>query len=167
MKFSILPLLLLFFTGAGLSAQSTDARLTITQVVDASADEVWGILRDLDNIAELSSLVEKVTFQGDTHAAGGQRTCVAPNGQGKFVESIIDFDDRQRSYTYAVVEGVPAKGVVNSFKVVDLGYQKSMIVWQSTYEAFMENPQMTEEQFNGFLDMAATEMVANVAKAAR
>lgn len=162
----LFPCLLLFLGTSSLSAQNADAKITISQVVDAGADEVWTILRQLDNIDELSSLVGSVEFIGEFDT-GGKRICVAPEeGQGRFVESILDFDDAGRTYTYAVVEGIPAKGVVSNFKVVDLGYQKSMIVWTSTYEQFLENPQMTEEQFTGFLNMAATEMVGNVASKA-
>ena len=164
-KFLFPCLLLLLGTGSSF-AQNADAKITISQIVEASADDVWSVLRELDNIDELSSLVGAVEFTG-ARGTGGQRVCLPPEGgQGKFVESILDFDDAGRTYTYAVVEGIPAKGVVSNFKVVDLGYQKSMIVWTSTYEAFIENPQMTEEQFTGFLNMAATEMVGNVAKTA-
>lgn len=150
-----------------MNAQNPSAKVTNTKVVEASADDVWEILRDLDNIAELSSLVGKVDFTGP-NAAGGSRVCTAPDGKGKYKENILAFDDAGRTYTYAVVEGIPAKGVVSNFKVVDLGYKKSMIVWTSTYEKFLENPQMNEEQFVGFMNMASNEMIANVAtKAAK
>ena len=56
--------------------------------------------------------------------------------------------------------------MVSNFKVVHLGYKKSMIVWTSTYDKFIENPQMNEEQLNGFLNMVSNEMIANLAKMA-
>ncbi len=148
-----------------MNAQNPDAKITNTQVIEASADDVWAELRKLDNIDELSSLVAEVDFTGPK-GAGGSRVCTSPDGKGKFKENILAFDDANRSYTYQVVEGIPATGVVSNFKVVDLGYKKSMIVWTSTYEKFMENPQMNEEQFNGFLNMASKEMIGNVAKMA-
>ncbi|MEK6154725.1 SRPBCC family protein [Flavobacteriaceae bacterium 3-367] len=145
-----------------MNAQNADAKITKTKIVEASADKVWNELRKLDNIDEISSFVGKVEFTGPK-GAGGSRVCTAPDGKGKFKENILAFDDATRSYTYAVVEGVPAAGMVSNFKVVDLGYNKSMIVWTSTYEKFMQNPQMTEEQFNGFLNQASGEMMNNVA----
>jgi len=150
---------------AQMNAQNAQAKITNTKVVEASADDVWAELRKLDNIDELSSQVAKVAFTGPK-GAGGSRVCTSPDGKGKFKENILAFDDTGRTYTYAVVEGVPAMGMVSNFKVVDLGYKKSMIVWTSTYEKFMKNPQMNEEQFNGFLNMASNEMIANVAKLA-
>lgn len=147
-------------------AQSSDAKFTQTQVVDASADDVWGLLRQMDDIDKYSSAVASVKWSGD-HGVGGQRVCVAAQGEGYFKESIVAFDDNARTYSYALVEGVPVKGMVNTFKVVDLGYKKSMIVWTSNYDAFMNNPQMTEEQFAGFIKMSSAEMVNNVALAAK
>ena len=147
-------------------AQAADARLTVTRVIDASVDDVWGQIRQLDDLAEFSSLIASVDYTGDL-GVGGKRVCTAPDGQGKYVESIVGFDDATRSYRYAVVEGVPVQGLVNGFKVVDLGYNKAMVVWTSTYESFVENPQMTEEQFVGFMQGAINEMLDNYAAAAK
>ncbi len=163
---SYLALALLVFGGiAAASAQSTDAKITETKVVAASADDVWGLLRQMDDIQKYSSAIATVEWSGE-RGVGGQRICRTPDGQGYFKEGIIGFDDTNRSYSYALLEGVPAKGMVNNFKVVDLGYQKSMIVWTSNYEEFMTNPQMNEEQCAGFLNQSITEMLTNVAAAA-
>ena len=55
--------------------------------------------------------------------------------------------------------------MVNRFKVVDLGYNQSMVVWTSFFE-FVEDPQMNKEQFRGFLDTSVSEMIANSVKLA-
>jgi len=120
----------------------------------------------MDDIDKYSSAIAKVEWTGD-HGVGGQRVCTAPDGQGYFKEGIVAFDDNGRTYTYALLEGVPAKGMVNSFKVVDLGYQKWMIVWTSTFEEFLKNPQMTQEQFMGFINQTLNELLDNVIKAAK
>ena len=167
MKFknSILMALLvafgLSFTPKTIVAQNSDANFTVSKIVDASADDVWSVLRKMDDIDKYSSAIAKVTWTGNK-GVGGQRVCTAPKGQGFFKESIVKFDDTNRTYSYAVMEGVPTKGMVNSFKVVDLGYQKSMIVWTSSYDEFMTNPQMTEEQFAGFINQSINEMIGNV-----
>ena len=170
MKFitRILPLALLL-TGLSFSfglSQKAAPKVTVTRVIDASADEVWTVLRKLDNIDELSSTVAKVSWKGP-HDVGGQRTCKATEGDGQFVEKILSFDDINRSYTYALLEGVPATNMVNMFKVVDLGYQRSLIIWTSSYEGFMQNPEMTEEQFLGFLNQSIEEMITNTSKSAK
>ncbi len=163
---SFLTLTLLLFGASFLSAQPSDASVTKTKVVDASADAVWAVLRKMDDIQKYSSAVATVEWSGD-HGVGGERKCLPPKDQeGFYRERIVSFSDAERKYSYAVVEGVPAQGMVNSFKVVDLGYQKSLVVWTSHYDAFMPNPNMNEEQFLGFLDQSITEMIDKVALAA-
>lgn len=162
LKLVIAVLILSTFSTVSTFAQSQSPEITIVQSVDLSADAVWTELRKLDNIAELSSMVEKVKYTGNK-GVGGERVCTAPDGKGQFKESIVSFSDGERTYSYAVTEGIPATNMINNFKVVDLGYNKSMIVWTSSFK-FIENPNMNEEQFRNFLNGAATEMIANTVK---
>lgn len=159
-------LLLLTWSTPHAKAQKSDANVTYSLIVDASADDVWTVLRQMDDIDKYTATVVTVEWTG-AHGVGGERVCHAPDGKGKFVERIVGFDDAARSYSYALVEGVPCKGMVNNFKVVDLGYKKSMVVWTSGWEQFMDNPQMTEEQFLGFLNQSVAEMVGNIVRAAK
>lgn len=148
-------------------AQTADANITWSKVVDVSADNVWTLLRKMDDVNKYSSGIARVVWTG-TKGKGGERVCYPPKGQeGYFKEKIVAFDDNSRTFSYAVVEGVPIKGMVNTFKVVDLGYKKSMIVWSSNFEEFMKNPQMTEEQFMGFIKMSLEEMVGNITMTAK
>ena len=142
-------------------AQSADANKTYTKVVDASADAVWSVLRKMDEIQNYSKGIARLEWKGPKDV-GGQRVCYAPDNQGFFKENIVDFSDNNRTYSYSVIEGVPIKGMVNTWNVVDLGYNKSMIVWTSKFDQFMENPKMTKEQFFGFIDQSLNEMVGNV-----
>lgn len=166
---SVIPafLLLMFFScSTSVAAQSSSKEsITTVKMLDISADEAWKQLRMLDNIDQLSSSVSKVTFTGD-HGVGGERVCTAADGKGYFKESITAFSDSERTYSYVVVEGVPAKNMLNTFKVVDMGYSKSMVVWTSNFE-FMKNPQMNKEQFCDFLSMASGEMIDNAVKLAK
>ncbi|EAQ42433.1 SRPBCC family protein [Polaribacter sp. MED152] len=154
---------LLIIGSLNATAQNNKADLSYVSTVELSADSVWEQIRIMDNIDKLSSFVGEVEWTGPK-GVGGSRLCIAPDGQGKFRENIVEFDDEQRTYTWQIVEGVPAK-VKNSFKVVDLGLNKSMIVWTSDYD-FIENPNMTEEQFKEFMKSAITELVENIVKMA-
>ena len=142
-------------------AQSADADKTYTKVVDASADAVWTVLRKMDEIQNYSKALARLEWKGPKDV-GGQRTCYAPDNQGFFKENIVGYSDTNRTYSYSVIEGIPVKGMVNTWNVVDLGYNKSMIVWSSKFDTFMENPQMTKEQFFGFIDQSLNEFVGNV-----
>ncbi len=54
--------------------------------------------------------------------------------------------------------------MVNSFKVIDLGYKKCMVVWTSNGGEYIENPQMSEEQFMGFINSAGDAVIAGLYK---
>ncbi len=141
-------------------AQTTaDAVITTSAIADISADEVWAQIRKLDNIPELSSAVGSLTWTGPK-GVGGQRKCVTPDKSGFFIEKIREFNDQERTYEWQVVEGVPASNVINRFRVVDLGYNRCMVVFTSRFQ-FIENPNMTEEQFKAFLQSASYEMATN------
>ncbi len=148
------------------TAQSADANKTYTKVVDASADAVWTVLRKMDEIQNYSKGIARLEWKGPKDV-GGQRVCYAPDNQGFYKENIVAYNDTNRTYSYSVIEGIPVKGMVNTWNVVDLGYNKSMIVWTSTFEAFMENPQMTKEQFFGFIDQSLNEFVGIVVAEAK
>jgi len=165
-KSILLALLLVLIGSTTVFAQKANSDVTVSKVVDVSADKVWGKLRQMDDIDKYSSSIAKIEWTGN-HGVGGQRLCTAPDGQGYFKESIVAFDDSQRTYSYALLEGVPVKGMVNSFKVVDLGFNKSMIVWTSNYDNFMKNPNMTEDQFLVFINQSINEMITNITTAAK
>lgn len=157
-------LISVFALSENAKAQSKASDLSQTIEVNASADEVWQHIRKLDNIDVVSSFVATVDWKGPK-GVGGERKCTAPDGKGYYVEQIQMFNDNQRTYQWEVVEGIPAKNVYNSFKVVDLGYQKSMIIFRSNYE-YVENPNMTPEQLKAFISQATSEIVGNYAKLA-
>jgi len=152
-----LVILLTVFISSTLLLQ---AQTPLVVEIGNSADKVWEQIRKMDNIDELSSFVSKVQWKGPK-GIGGERVCTSADGKGHFKEKITGFDDKTRTYSYQVVEGVPAKNMNNMIKIVDLGYNKSMIVWTSNYE-FIENPNMTKEQFDGFITTARIEMVENI-----
>ena len=163
---SILAFALLLTASSVMVAQPGEPKVTKTKVINASADAVWEKLRVMDDLQKYSSHVAIVKWTGD-HGVGGERKCLPPEGlEGYYLERIVNFNDEQRTYSYALVEGVPVKGMVNTFKVVDLGYRKSMIIWTSSFEQFLENPQMTEEQFLGFINQAVGETIDLYASAA-
>lgn len=167
MKFLKLVVIVLIVSLGTKYAQAQDMSPKMTYSVEAnvSADKVWEQIRIMDNIDEVSSYVATVTWKGPK-GVGGERKCVAPDGKGYYVEKIKSFDDGQRLLKWQVIEGVPAKNVFNSFNVIDMGFNKSLIVFRSNYE-FVENPNMTKPQFEAFLNGAVKEITANYIKLAR
>ena len=141
--------------------------MTKTKVINASADEVWERLRQLDKIEELTPDYIGDSWVIGNIGVGATRSCTAPGQTRKtaenpaFTETVLAYDDEKRFYSYAV-SGVPAKNMVNSFKVVDLGYKKCMVVWSSGGWTFVENPQMDQAQFMGFLDAVSDQLITKL-----
>ena len=166
-KKSIIIIALIFAGFAQGKAQKSDAIMTKTKVINASADEVWERLRQLDKIEELTPDYIGDSWVIGNIGVGATRSCTAPGQTRKtaenpaFTETVLAYDDEKRFYSYAV-SGVPAKNMVNSFKVVDLGYKKCMVVWSSGGWTFVENPQMDQAQFMGFLDAVSDQLITKL-----
>ncbi len=159
-----LTLAVVLFTNM-LNAQDSDSKIYVSKVVDISTDKMWQVLRQMDDIDKYSSIIDKVTWSGE-HGVGGERVCYGPDGNVFVKENIVKFDDATRSYSYAVMEGAPAKDMVNSFKVIDLGYNKSMAIWSTKYSTFIQNPRFTENQFRGGAQQGFDDFINKVAQAA-
>lgn len=143
---------------------------SVQQVINDSADNVWGRLRKLDGIEEfLPEVVGKSwVIDNQEPGVGAKRSCALngmPDDSPATVEEVIAFDDTTRSYSYKIEEGsLPVKNMLNTFKVNDLGYKKCELSWEATMEAFIENPQMSESDFRQFIVGNGQMLMSNLSK---
>ena len=160
--------LILFATVFGMSlsqAQNHEMspNVQFSKIVNRSADYMWEKVRKLDEIHKYSSVIVSVDWSGNM-GVGGERVCHFPEGQGYVKEKFLAYDESSRSFTYSVIEGaIPVKGMTNTLQVVDLGYGKCILAWWSHYDQFIENPQVTEEQFHASIISSLEEMTARMA----
>ena len=56
-------ILLLGLSSGPLAAQNADAKVTVSKVIEASADDVWSVLRKMDDINEMIDNISN-TAQG-------------------------------------------------------------------------------------------------------
>lgn len=160
----------ILFFGLALSLQSFGQNIekyptpviVKTQVIDASAKDTWKIIAKFDNLAELTpTFLHSVTLKGKV-GEGCERKCVSPDQKSYYKEKVTYFNEKEMYYRYAMVEGsLPVKNMENSFRVVSLGKNKSMVIWTTGYD-FVDNPNMPEAKLKGFIDAALTEMMTNV-----
>lgn len=127
-----------------------------TQIINASADKVWGLVSDLDHIEEIIPEViksTKVTGEGK----GAVRICTDHEGND-FVEKILSFDDKSRRMVYAIEKGpMPVKNMVNTFQVISLSDIKSVLVISSRFDIpqKIENPEQVKMMMQGMITMSA------------
>ena len=140
-----------------------EPKVQFSKIINKSADKFWETVRQMDKIDKYSSNIANVEWNGNM-GIGGQRVCYTPDGKGYFKEKIVAYSESARSFSYSLLEGAPIKGMVNTIQVVDLGYGRCVFVFWSYYDQFIENPQMTQEQFHSFMTNSLEEMTEKMAK---
>ncbi|GAA3042781.1 SRPBCC family protein [Streptosporangium longisporum] len=105
-------------------------------VVDASADEVWGYLRDFGNVAEWLPGIDRC----EVEEGGGSRPGTVRRLEGLggvFRERLLTLDDDSRSATYEILEGpLPVsdyRAVYRVSPVTDSG--RAFVEWSATFAA--------------------------------
>ena len=160
----LLSTLVLLLSANLVSAQSMgEPKVQFSKIINKSADKFWETVRQMDKIDKYSSNIARVEWTGNM-GKGGQRVCYTPDGKGYFKEKIVAYNESTRSFSYSLLEGAPVKGMVNTIQVVDLGYGRCVFVFWSHYEQFIENPQMTQEQFHAFMNSSLEEMTEKMVK---
>lgn len=164
MKKTVLILFAIVFGMSISHAQNHEMtpKVQFSKIVNKSADDMWETVRKLDEIHKYSSAIARVDWKGNM-GVGGERICYSADGKGYFKEKIVAYDESSRSFSYSLIEGAPVKGMTNTMQVVDLGYGKCVLVWWSYYDEFIENPEMTEEQFQAFMINSLEEMTGKMA----
>lgn len=72
-------------------------------VLPASADDVWGYLRDFGNLAEWHPTLESGSIEEGDGGVGSVRRAEGPGG-AIFRERLLALDDAERTCTYEFVE---------------------------------------------------------------
>jgi Polyketide cyclase / dehydrase and lipid transport len=106
-------------------------------VVPASADEVWGLVRDFNGLPGWHPAITKSTMDSGTPAeVGSVRRLVLGDG-GVVVERLVTLDDADRRYTYEILESpFPVRRYVSTIRiapVTDVGH--AFVEWWSEYDA--------------------------------
>jgi Polyketide cyclase / dehydrase and lipid transport len=106
-------------------------------VIPASADEVWGLVRDFNGLPAWHPAIAESTMDSGTPAeVGSVRRLVLGDG-GVVVERLLTLDDTDRRYTYEILESpFPVRRYVSTIRiapVTDVGH--AFVEWWSEYDA--------------------------------
>ena len=93
------------------------------------AEQVWALLGGYDWLPRWLNIIESSTL-----ADGGRTRHLKTIDGGTIVERLLTFDDDQKQYTYALLEGpAPITGYVGMMSAKDDGNGGTVACWSSTF----------------------------------
>ena len=103
-----------------------------SDVINVSADSLWNIVRQFDDVAIWSSAMDKITLHGEPEFEGAtcnSRTCESAQGFGTVKEKMTLFNNELRELAYESTEGGPNFLLYgqNHWTIVELGPKKSAL----------------------------------------
>jgi hypothetical protein len=107
-------------------------------VINASANEVWAVLANLESVQHYDSAIVKASYLTDKRSGvGAARRCDLPNNEYIY-ERVIAWDEG-RSYAVEVYddhseEGWPCKDQIAQFKLADQGVEKTLVTIEYQYQ---------------------------------
>jgi hypothetical protein len=105
------------------------AKATLTQKLDAPADEVWELIGGFTGIAAWHDLVDAC----DAEEGGSVRRLHNAGGQGQLVERLLKFDEEAKSYSYTIIGSVdfepPVVNYLSVVTVTDDGDGRCTVSW--------------------------------------
>lgn len=117
----------------------TEIKISETsEVINVSADSLWKIVREFQDVGNWFSSIDYVTASGKSEFAGAtysDRTCyVNLRGYSKVHEKLTLFDDARRELAYELTEGAPGFLLFagNHWSVSEAGPNQSVLKMEAT-----------------------------------
>lgn len=104
-----------------------------SEVINVSADSLWKIAREFQNVGVWSTSVDHSTGNGDAEFEGAtcnERTChVDIKGYDQIHEKLTHFDDTTRELAYEITGGTPdfVLFTSNHWTILEIGPDQSMV----------------------------------------
>ena len=100
--------------------------------IEISVDALWGAIRDFGNVSWLPGDPD---FESEGEGVGMIRT-IRTGPLPTVREQLHEIDEKNRLIRYAVIEGnpMPVRDYVGTMQAIDLGGERSRLVWSSTWE---------------------------------
>jgi len=100
--------------------------------IEISVDALWGAIRDFGNVSWLPGDPD---FESEGEGVGMIRT-IRTGPLPTVREQLHEIDEENRLIRYAVIEGnpMPVRDYVGTMQAIDLGGERSRLVWSSTWE---------------------------------
>jgi mxaD protein len=106
-----------------------------TVTIDAPASKVWSTAKDFNGLNTWHpGLASDEIVEGTNNKVGAVRVLTLKGG-GTVKEKLVAFDDKGRSFKYAIVESVlPVSHYTSTFVVKSAGKGKSSVTWSGHFK---------------------------------
>ena len=94
-------------------------KVFVSSVIDASADQVWALVRDFNDLPSWHPLVDRSSIEGGrpSDAVGCVRSCHLTDGR-RIREQLLSLSDYDLSFSYAIIEsGLDLENFVAELKL--------------------------------------------------
>ncbi len=109
------------------------SKVSMSTRINASADQVWKVLRDFNGIPVFIDAFSKSTMEGT--GVGALRTLTLKSGGPPIVEKLEKFDEQAKTLSYSIVTSpLPLKDYFSTMEVIDLGPGQCEVKWYSTFQ---------------------------------
>lgn len=114
------------------------ARAYASGVVNASADEVWSVVRDFNGLPDWHPAIEGSEITEGTNGSVGAVRTLALSGGGAVSERLLALDDTDRTYTYEFTDAGPFpvrtyRSTIRVAPVTDAG--AAFVEWSCWFDA--------------------------------
>jgi mxaD protein len=123
--------------GAAAQANAGAPQLHVTKTItiNASADKVWNAVKDFDALNTWHPALEKDQIVEGTNNTVGAVRLLSLKGGGTIKEKLLRFDPANRSFSYAIIDGViPVSDYRSRLVVKSAGANTSTVIWSGRFK---------------------------------
>lgn len=107
------------------------AKVDMKTDLNVSADEVWKLIGGFNTLPDWHPAIEKSELEEE-----GSMRRLSLAGGGTVVEKLVKLDDKERIYTYSIIDSpLPVKNYEATIRVKDDGAGNTSVEWSSEFEA--------------------------------
>lgn len=119
----------------------------VVKAINADAGKVWNAIGSGDGLDKWMPVITECRIEGS--GEGATRYCTMANG-AKLRERILEVNHGRRRFKYGIDEHpLPAKNVVGTIEIRDLGGGRSEVSWSAEFDCDAAHKQELEGMLKG------------------
>ncbi len=119
----------------------------VVRTINADADTVWATISAGDGLDKWIPVITECRVEGS--GAGATRYCTMANG-AKLKERLLEVNHDRRRFKYGIDEHpLPAKNVVGTVEILDLGNGMSDVSWSAEFDCDASHKEELTGMFKG------------------